>query len=124
MAEGTQLPEDNTAITFDLNSFFDENQDNIEIVSENDVPDSILGELMDSVNQTFPELAQNQGASASSTATAEPQKQVLNRRFPVLSTEEIDDIANNTCKKKTRKQTVWGIKVFRGNYNLLFAFRL
>ena len=44
------------------------------------------------------------------------QKENVPGRFPELSTDEIDRIANNTVKLKTRKQTIWGIKVFKGNY--------
>ena len=38
------------------------------------------------------------------------------RRSKELSPEEIDQIANNTVKKTTHKQTAWIIKVFRGKY--------
>ena len=33
---------------------------------------------------------------------------------PILTEKQIDDTANNTVKNKTLKQTVWGVKVFRG----------
>ena len=110
MADSEETTADETAITFDLQSFFDQNSQNIGIVSAEEVPDSILGELLDEVNKQYPAIIQKPQPSAS------PASELQKSRFPVLTTDEIDEIANNTCKKKTRKQITWGIKVFRGKF--------
>ena len=49
-------------------------------------------------------------------AKAAPGQVKKSNHFPVLSEQQIDEIASNTVKAKTRKQTVIFIdyKVFRG----------
>ena len=39
-------------------------------------------------------------------------------KFPDLTDEQIDEIANYNTKQKNKKQAIWGVKVFRGSYLL------
>ena len=37
-------------------------------------------------------------------------------RFRAINKEQVDEIATKSCKKKTHKQTTWGVKVFRRKF--------
>ena len=56
-------------------------------------------------------------AIADDTASTEIQK---GNRFLDLNNAEIDEIANLNTKQKIKKQTIWGVKVFRGTFHCLF----
>ena len=110
MENETQQEADEIAISFDLNTFFDESNDNINIIQEGEIRVSVLCEVMDAVTQNFPEFRETPEVADETTS----EKFVKSNRFPTLPTDEVDEIASNTVKKKNRKQTVWGIKEFRG----------
>ena len=44
----------------------------------------------------------------------EVQNIQISNRFPFLTNKDVDEIASHAVKSKTRKQTVWGVKVFKG----------
>ena len=49
--------------------------------------------------------------------------QIIHRwlnQFKSLNSNEVDQIAGKTVKPKTRKQTIWGINVFKGNFKSYF----
>ena len=49
-------------------------------------------------------------------------------RFKKLSSEDVNEIAEKIVKPKTRKQTIWGVNVFRGTFfsikNIYFALKV
>ena len=110
-------------ISFDLDYFFDEKQNEIDVIDESEVTDSDLGQLLDNVQDNFPELMQKEPAlnlTAEVPAEVQPAKVQTPKRFPILTEKQVDDTANNTVKAKTRKQTVWGVKVFIGTVKYIF----
>ena len=110
MAELSYNAEDNI-ISFDLDH--DLNFDDTELVplESSDVPDAVLMELM---NNTGVNSDQNKENVSAKKSEADDSAQIQSTRFPMLSKDQIDDIASNAIKPKTKKQTMWGIKVFRG----------
>ena len=70
-----------------------------------------MSELVYKVTGCKPEIITKPAAHPKMADKTDPQ----GNWFPTFSNEEIDEIAGNTVKKKTLKQTVWGVKVIRGN---------
>ena len=98
---------DDTAISFDLQDSFDENKGKIDVFNEQEVPDSELGALLDQVSSTYPTILQKSDAANSVKTKMVEISLVQAKHFPVLTEEEVDEIASNTIKNKTREQTVW-----------------
>ena len=70
---------------------------------------------MDSINENFGEFHKNVQAVKPIADDTRDTVQKKKQRFPDITSEEADKIAGETIKKRTRKQTIWGVKVFRGN---------
>ena len=110
MAGCTEETADDDVISFELGDIFKSNNIKFDEINENDVPDALLAELLDHVQQGKDTIQENPTGhllDADQSGT-EPN------RFIDLTDGEIDDLALNTCKKKTHKQTNWGVKVLRG----------
>ena len=106
MGDSSQNQADEPVISFDFQDVFNENEGKIDVFNKQEVPDSELGALLDQVSSTFPGIIQN-------AETLKPVKTKMvkissasPKRFPVLTEEDVDEIASNTVKHKTRKQTV------------------
>ena len=70
---------------------------------------------MDNVDENFSVQLKKEQLSKSQADDAAPQNAKKKKRFPDITSKECDEIAGQNIKEKTRKQTVWGVKVFRGN---------
>ena len=60
-------------------------------------------------------VPQNVGAvklRADDITASKPKK---TNRFPDITSEDADEIAGETEKKRAKMQTIWGVKVFRCN---------
>ena len=101
---------DETHVSFDLNDIFVPDELNLSEINPDDIPDSVLSEII--VDEHFEsECKSKETRSENETRSLK----ILNQnRFLQMESDQIDEIAGKTCKKKTHKQTEWGIKVFRG----------
>ena len=97
---------DDNVISFKLGDIFQSNNVKFDEIKENELPDAVLADLIDGEDaiQSNPS-GHLQVTDNNSTEPA---------RFQNLNDGEIDELALNTCKKKTHKQTIWGVKVLRG----------
>ena len=62
MADAQQEVTDDELISFDLGTLFASNDTELNELNETDVPDSQLCELLDAVNDNFPQIVENVGA--------------------------------------------------------------
>ena len=105
-------------VLFDLTNIFNESEITFEQIDTSDIPDNVLSDIL---NQAEREEQQkvNQSEAAISIARSntllDTPKQKISNRFKVVTQDDVDQIAGKSCKKRTHKQTEWGIKVFRGN---------
>ena len=114
MAESVLAGADNDVISFNLQDIFDESAGNINVFNEQEVPDAELSTLMDQIQGNFPQILENAQTPEVATTESVPKEVKKLNSFPVLSVEQIEEIASHTVKDKTRKETVWGVKVFNG----------
>ena len=47
------------------------------------------------------------------------QTTLTTSRFKILTSNKVDEIAGDAVATKTKKQTVWGVKVFKGMKSFL-----
>ena len=66
-------------------------------------------ELLEDVHQNNDAIIQNPGAPLPNAEHNSTEQS----RFKDLTDGKVDDLALNTCKNKTHKQTNWGVKVLR-----------
>ena len=79
-------------------------------MTENEIPDDVLAGILDDVKQGHSEIVTKTNGCQQKAEHNAPQKQC----FPDITNDTLDELELNTCKKKTHKQTIWGVKVFRG----------
>ena len=107
------------AVTFDLNNIFNENETTFEQVDTSNIPDNVLKDLLNTSfnndGEIRDETATPQIGERSNTSLNAVNKKISNR-FKVVTKETVDEIAGKSCKKRTHKQTEWGVKVFRGTF--------
>ena len=103
MAQNYDNLADNVVTNFDLQNFFDSNETEMTQLDETHVEDSAFVELMQNVASTSSKTDKTK-----EVPTAAEGYPVC---FPVLTKHDIDEIASNVVKPKTKKQTIWGIRV-------------
>ena len=106
-------------VSFDLNEIFGTEEFNMTEIPSDEIPDDVLSEIiLDEAIQNEikakPMLPPQGNVAARSTLTRTNSNE---HRFASIENKDIDEIAGKTCKKKTHKQTEWGIKVFKGRKN-------
>ncbi len=62
----------------------------------------------------------NQGDSGHGSTPANNQEKPQNRFAHPASTEEIDSLAAEKQSRLTITQTRWAVKIFRGEFNIIF----
>ena len=107
---------DEVQICFDLGINIEDLDIQISELDVSEIPDNILADVMVNFTQENTSLIENQSENkmAKQVPDVQPKKKSKKKRFAVLSPEEIDEIALNNHAPKTKKQTVWGVRVFRG----------
>ena len=103
MAEHLQQNADEISISFNLSIVFNSDDVDFQEISNNDIPDGVLCELMDSVNEMYPSTSTN--TLVENQHCQDPENQKSACRFPTLSTKDIENIASNTVKTKLIKQS-------------------
>ena len=106
-----RLPDQNAdenVVTFDLIDIFNESKTEMNQIDSKEIPDDILKDILDN-----PEVFQCKQFDASNEQDQTPRSRTANR-FKNITKDYVDEIASKSCKKKTHKQTAWGVKVFRG----------
>ena len=98
--------------TLDLDLNIDENSLNLSEIDSTYVADSDLMELVDSINEN--ESKSDENPSAQNQQADDIGLNYKSKQFETPTEEQVDEIALNTCKKATHKQTTWGINVFKG----------
>ena len=120
MAADPNAVADEGTLTFDLGNLFEENSVEIKQIDTTYIQDSDFINLMNDVGANNTKIQQNPGADvaiADDAASAEIPK---GNRFLDLNDNKINEIANLNTKQKTKKQTIWGLKVFQGTFHCLF----
>ena len=102
------------AYTVYLKEIFNQDENIFEQIDSSEIPDNILCDILD---QTANSLQQKPLESESSFIGADKTSRSSSTsktpsRFKVISKEDVDEIAGKSCKKRTHKQTEWGVKVF------------
>ena len=102
---------DENKVIFDLNDIFNDSTVEMQQIESEEIPDEIIKDILDEeLSITSENSIQPKGLDPRSTCTTPDSK----KRFKFISKEGVDEIASKRCKKKTHKQTTWGVKVFRG----------
>ena len=114
MAVVQDFAADNLTFTINLVNLFGEGDVEMEQLDIETVKDSDLAELIDNFTQNNNTIAQNPNPATQQQDAASAEETEKSNRFPDPTDKEIDDIANANIRKKTRKQTICGIKMFRG----------
>ena len=96
------------AISFDLGMNFNENTLETEQATEVLLPDAVIADLMQEINENQQE--QKAIPDGILPLNNHPKK----NHFAQLSNEQIDTIAANNHAPKTKNQMYWGVKVFQG----------
>ena len=112
---------DSGKLIIDLEQLFNENNVTMEQVDACEVPDDILSGILLDQNiitaQNTEQVSDLVTESDEQCAVSKPihDKENANvKRFKAIEDNEVDSIANKSCKKRTHKQTTWGVKVFKG----------
>ena len=109
---------DENVISFDLIGLFNEKNCKMEEIDADEIPDNVLSELFDKEgNITLENAIQTEPNSKSADKEDSQQstgQNVKSYRFKPIDKEEVDEIASKSCKKKTHKQTTWGVRIFKG----------
>ena len=103
-----------TTLTFNLGLLFDENSVEVEQLDATYIQDSELVQLIENVNANSAQIEQIQVVPNQDVDDAGSEVKPKSKRFPDINDQQIDEIANYNTKQKTKKQTIWGVKVFRG----------
>ena len=108
MAKNADAGADEPVFSLDLQEIFDCKDLDLEQVNSEDIPDDVLSSF---INDDMAENSEKIDESeCPSTSPAETNSSTT-KRFRPLSSDEVDAIGN-----KTHKQTVWGLKEFKGNF--------
>ena len=112
------LLQDKPVITFDISDILNKTVSEMEQIDPNDLPDEVLKDLLDSNDDIFPTEASE--VEPNKVDKAEDRSTPLQLNCFQNDTKiDVAQIASKSCKKTTHKQTAWGVKVFRGRYQLL-----
>ena len=103
----------------DFVELFNQNEQKLEQVDPSHISDEILRDISNNIDEIKNEIqvypgSENQRADQKDLHQA-PQ---ISNRFAELTSENVNEIADESVKKTTHKQTRWGIKVLRGIYVL------
>ena len=115
-------------VTLDLREIFNDDDLQLEQLDTSDIPDNILSDILDStINSEEQKSNKSEGEHESIRLDRSRSKSDVyaivkknQNRFKVITHKDVDEIAGKSVKKRTHKQTEWGIKVFRGNFLQLF----
>ena len=89
MATAQENAADDSTISFNLDSFFDPNNEELAELSENDIPDGNLLTLMNSVGESFSTNEENNELSKQIADNAEPQKPKRGKDFPISPAKNV-----------------------------------
>ena len=105
---------DEIIFSLDLPITLDNNQMSLSEISEVDIPDEVLADLMENVSENnIQNTIENQGTV---TVADDNSNKSHKKSFEVLSEQDVNEIASKVAAKGTKKQTIWGVTVFRGNF--------
>ena len=98
---------DENVVTYDLNEIFNDPNNSFKQIDQGEIPDSVLSEISANIDAIKQEIVTEPKATCGN-----PQQK--SNQFALLSNDIVDKIAEESVKKRTLKQTTWGVKVFRG----------
>ena len=106
-------------ISFEIGEIFDQNNSEMDVINAEDLPPDLFNEIFETedVSNLENEKETNvaDGSSDGHVPRSRQVKENINsKRFKYVNEDQVDEIAGKSCKKKTHKQTTWGVKVFRG----------
>ena len=107
-----RLLDDEDAVIFDLNEIFGESKVEMEEISSDDIPDEVLTKILEQSENLTSEFRDPLVDLPANVNNA--QETPTKSRFKTVCTEDVDKIASKSCTKKTHKQTMWGVKIFKG----------
>ena len=107
--------QDKGSLTFDLTTFFDENKESLQEFNEEEIQDNDLAVLVSSINSNRGVIAFEEEILDDAQNLADETVKYQNR-FDEVTEDYLDELASETVKKKTKKQTVWVVKVFRSKF--------
>ena len=113
--------ENETPVSFDLNDIFPSDDYKMETINAEDIPDSILSELLMNEHEIFPSEVKQEDEAKNVTSPSRSlnesnteNNKISTPRFRSVTKQKVDEIASKSVKKRTHKQTNWGVKVFKG----------
>ena len=108
------LEQKEDVIIFDLNEIFTDQTVQMDEINSDDIPDEVLNQII----QDSEEITTEQAKTVLDLPEVERicnTKEIPNKnRFKFVCNDDVDKIASKSCTKKTDKQTMWGVKIFRG----------
>ena len=109
-----RLPADKNVVSFDILDIFNENTTEMEQIDPNQLPDNVLQEILNNENFENENNVTEAKAQVSLEQDDSQGSEAKSNRFRPVTKTDVDDIASRSVKKKTHKQTVWGVKIFQG----------
>lgn len=110
---GREADDANFSLQFD--TFLDENRYEFHEVDSNEVQSTGLFQeminMLPPVVQNPPESAQQADNNGDQNATTGKTS-----RHKILTSSDVDNVQNESIRPRTRKQTNWGVNVFKGIY--------
>ena len=107
--------QDKGSLIFDLTTFFDENKESLQEFNEEEIQENDLAELVSSINSNRGVIAFEEEILDDAQNLGDETVKYQNR-FDEVTEDYLDELASETVKKKTKKQTVWVVKVFRSKF--------
>ena len=108
-----------TPVSFEIGDIIDNSNINMEELDSVDIPDSVLSAIILETNTDFEQNIEQVASKNIEDKKAIEKVYVKRRSKPrvhkLLNSNDVDEIAGKSCKKKTHRQTTWGVNVFRGN---------
>ena len=102
-----RLHQEESVVSFDILDMLNESNNQMEEIDANELPDSVLQEILLNENIENESNANEVRPVISLCEDAQPEEKKLQKpRFRYVTKTDVDQIASNSCKKKTHKQTL------------------
>ena len=113
---------ENRVVTLDVMEIFNDNNTKMEEINTEHISEHVLYEIFNENNEmtmeNYIEFTPAQNVADEMSPQLDLKENLsVQKRFKSVDTNEVDEIAGKSCKKKNHKQTSWGVKVFQGNSN-------
>lgn len=104
---------DDASFSLDFATYLDSNTFEYHEINSNEVPSTGIFHEMANMAPPVSNFGGESSVQADNT-NAETATEPKTSRHKILTNSDVDNVQNESIRPRTRKQTEWGVKVFKG----------